>query len=460
MKLKPTKIFCLGLSKTGTTSLAAALEILGYRTKDNLGVKNYIPGDLDSSIDITVIDSNDAFTDTPIPSFYQELDVRYPNSKFILTVRELNSWLKSCRKQFNQRATEILNDKKHDQLFMDIYNSSYFDEKKFTRGYHRFIDEARDYFKNRPDDLLVIDIVGGEDWEKLCSFLDKPIPDVPFPMSNVTQIQWINTDDLIAIAENAGQVLLKDQKKITPLKPNTGHDLLVLVSKFIHCDTKSLIDKAIKKSHHTIMRGLQKLTPNIPVLSSLNSDVSYSDRKSWNHVWLVDPLNGKDQYISGNDNYCLSFSLIQNGVPIMGVIYNPKRELVYYVKRGKSAYMKIRNSAPVKLEKHVTDNDIPKIVIFNQKQQNINAVVSYFKKTYPDLRLNIQTNPISNTMAFELIFNGEAGILFMAEPTKEWETAAAQSILKEMGKNLNDFDTKKENRYNKPNLINNRLVVQ
>ena len=76
MNSHQSKIFGIGLSKTGTTSLARALEILGYKTRDYLGVTSYSHGDL-SSIDLEVIDSNDAFTDTPVPSFYRELD-RYP----------------------------------------------------------------------------------------------------------------------------------------------------------------------------------------------------------------------------------------------------------------------------------------------------------------------------------------------------------------------------------------------
>lgn len=80
------KIFGIGLSKTGTTSLAHALEILGYRTKDYPGLSRYRAGDL-SSVDLAVVDAYDALTDTPIPSFYRELDQRYPGAKFILTVR-------------------------------------------------------------------------------------------------------------------------------------------------------------------------------------------------------------------------------------------------------------------------------------------------------------------------------------------------------------------------------------
>src|SRR5205807_261378 len=126
------KIFGIGLSKTGTTSLANALQILGYNTKDNMGVVKYAAGDL-SSVDLDIVDAFDAVTDTPVPSFYRELDARYPGSKFILTVRDSDGWLKSCKKQFTQRFAEVQTDA-HKRLFTDLYGTDVFDVQGFTVG--------------------------------------------------------------------------------------------------------------------------------------------------------------------------------------------------------------------------------------------------------------------------------------------------------------------------------------
>jgi hypothetical protein len=113
---------------------------------------------------------------------YRELDARHPGSKFILTIRERDGWLKSCKRQFTERLAEKQNDA-HKHLFLDLYGTDVFDEQRFGRGYDRFVAEALAYFARRPQDLLVIDIAGGEGWEKLCAFLGKPIPDAPFPKS-------------------------------------------------------------------------------------------------------------------------------------------------------------------------------------------------------------------------------------------------------------------------------------
>jgi 3'(2'), 5'-bisphosphate nucleotidase len=279
-------------------------------------------------------------------------------------------------------------------------------------------------------------------------------------MTNVTKIQWINMDDLVAIAMEVGQELLKNRSRIPTAHSPGNYSLLARAWKLIRCDRDSILEKAIRKSYDSLVKGLQKLTPDIPFLSSLDHDIPYSVRKSWNHLWLIDPLNGNDQYTSGNDNFCLSFSLVQAGEPIMGVIYNPKTGIVHYAKRGKGAYLKAGNNDPVKLEKPSKGDECPNGIIFGQQQLNIDAAERYLKKTYPEVRLITQTIPVSKTLAFSLILNGEADILFMAEPTWEWETGAAQIILKETGKNLYDFATKEKNRYNKPDLKNNSLIVR
>ena len=133
MHTRTIKIFGIGLSKTGTTSLARALEILGYKTRDYIGVTKYIAGDL-SSVDLQEIDANDAFTDTPIPSFYKQLDEKYPNSKFILTTRNMDDWLRSCKKQFTKRMVERQTEATN-QLHTDLYGCFEFDPDKYANGY-------------------------------------------------------------------------------------------------------------------------------------------------------------------------------------------------------------------------------------------------------------------------------------------------------------------------------------
>jgi len=164
------KIFGIGLSRTGTLSLATALRELGYK------VSHYPKPPLIPKL-IKVLENYDCACDTPIAIAYKELDKIFPNSKFILTTRSLESWINSCR-NFKHFRVKLSSDQKTVRLL--LYNHNGFHEGKFRRSYIRHHREVKKYFKDR-NDLLVMDFTKGDEWKKLCEFLGKEIPNKMFP---------------------------------------------------------------------------------------------------------------------------------------------------------------------------------------------------------------------------------------------------------------------------------------
>lgn len=176
------KIFGIGLSKTGTTSLGAALQVLGYKTKDFPSIR-YIPHAL-----LYIKDHNlnnyDAFTDIPVIPFYKKLDKKYPGSKFIYTTREKESWLRSCQRYPRFHIPLYRLPFKIIKLRQTIYKTYRFDYEKFDQAYDRHHQDVLNYFKLRPQDLLVLDINEENKWGKICQFLNHPVPDRKFPFRN------------------------------------------------------------------------------------------------------------------------------------------------------------------------------------------------------------------------------------------------------------------------------------
>ena len=168
------KIFGIGLSKTGTNSLCEALKhfritMIHYPTKD------YIDD----------INRTDGACDLPITARYKELDKLYPGSKFIYTIRDEESWHTSVKKHFIRRPTSTLSKwgKENREL---IYGSLYPDEVDFLDKYRSHASDVREYFSERYEDLLVLDVSKDNAWENLADFLGKePPPEgTPFPFSN------------------------------------------------------------------------------------------------------------------------------------------------------------------------------------------------------------------------------------------------------------------------------------
>jgi len=165
------KIWCLGLSRTGTTTLTEVLKKAGY---------NHIHYPTDEQMyDM----NNDGCGDIPVIPVYQDLDKKFPNSKFIYTVRDKESWLRSMhpylerKKKWNQGQRQI-------DIRKTVYGDPFFVYTLYSNAYDRWDREFREYFKYRPDDFLVLDILNGDKPQKLFDFLGSSYKLDSFPHYN------------------------------------------------------------------------------------------------------------------------------------------------------------------------------------------------------------------------------------------------------------------------------------
>jgi hypothetical protein len=168
-------IFNIGLPKTGTTSICRALNILGYKC-----VHDFV----DVSLELLKCNNKDSFIDASkkYNSFsggmsicYKQLDELFPDSKFILSTRELESWIKSCSRWFRR----ISNSEIRKAIFK---GHTRFNNEIFVEVYNEHIANVKKYFKGR--DILIFDIEK-DGWNELCGFLNKELPNRGFPHENI-----------------------------------------------------------------------------------------------------------------------------------------------------------------------------------------------------------------------------------------------------------------------------------
>ena len=220
------KIFGIGLSRTGTTSLALALEMLGYSVI-------HFPHSMHD------IERHDAALDTPVAANFIELDRRFPGSRFIYTSRSLEPWLASCCR-FWQKYQEILFDQTPFivELHQRLYGGSSFDECRFSTAYQRHTAEVVNYFKNRPESLLAVNLTEEVDpWAPLCSFLGVPVPQADFPNSNQTStteelllrlLAVIGTPEQVAVIADVPLKYLLSVRADKPVAGESAKRLLAL----------------------------------------------------------------------------------------------------------------------------------------------------------------------------------------------------------------------------------------
>jgi hypothetical protein len=171
------KIFGIGLSKTGTTSLHFALELLGFRSvhastlfsrvlnREALAVKPLLS---------TLEEQYDAFLDWPISHLVPQLDRRFPDSKFILTVRDPRERYRSAQRHIQEDRNRQARGLSHAWLELEA-------EEQFVSNNAWHTSAVRSYFQGRSSDLLVMRLTAGEGWGELCEFLKVPSPLKTFP---------------------------------------------------------------------------------------------------------------------------------------------------------------------------------------------------------------------------------------------------------------------------------------
>lgn len=169
-----SKVFCIGLHKTGTTSLAVALKTLGYRVTGPNGVHDPNIEKNVFAMAYDLVDKYDAFQDNPWPIIYKALDVKFPDSKFILTLTAPEFWIKSQVKHFGRKETPM-------RKWIYGVGCPEGNEDIYLKRFEDHNKEVKNYFKDRPQDLLVLELVNGDGWEELCPYLGVDIPNTSFP---------------------------------------------------------------------------------------------------------------------------------------------------------------------------------------------------------------------------------------------------------------------------------------
>ena len=186
-------VFGVGFHKTGTSSLAAALRSLGYRTIHGDPTGGTHSGDEGLTLleqiergdyDLPTLRNYDAFTDNPYFSIWRPLAERHPDAKFILTVRDRDAWIESCVRYYRDRRIRPM----RRWMFGEHADPS---SSSAARGawlarYDAHNEAVRAYFSKCPDRLLIMDIAAGDGWDVLCAFLGMAVRTKPFPLQNAS----------------------------------------------------------------------------------------------------------------------------------------------------------------------------------------------------------------------------------------------------------------------------------
>lgn len=247
----------------------------------------------------------------------------------------------------------------------------------------------------------------------------------------------------------------------------------------VYKSDKSPLTIADQRSHEIIKAALKEY--DLPILSEEGRDKPYAQRHKWKSFWIVDPLDGTKEFVKRNGEFTVNIALIENNRPVLGTIFVPDRNILYFAERNLGAY-KLEKSplgelpeipAGSKQEARsllaqiisrstrlpVKSRQRPALTIVgsrSHKNAELEAYVEEKRKQYGE----VEFISAGSSLKICLVAEGRADIYPRLGPTMEWDTAAGQAIAESAGANVVEFDTRKPLVYNKEDLHNPWFIVQ
>lgn len=197
-----------------------------------------------------------------------------------------------------------------------------------------------------------------------------------------------------------------------------------------HKSDDSPVTAADLAAHRVIRDGLLQLTPDIPLLSE-EDPPSWDIRQHWQRYWLVDPLDGTKEFINRNGEFTVNIALIENGIPVMGVVYAPVNDVLYSAEHDKAW----KEEKGVREQIHVS-NAIPPLVVVSRSHADDEL------RDYLAQLGDHQTVSVGSSLKFCLVAEGKAQLYPRFGPTNVWDTAAGHAVARAAGAKIHDWQGK------------------
>jgi 3'(2'), 5'-bisphosphate nucleotidase len=220
------------------------------------------------------------------------------------------------------------------------------------------------------------------------------------------------------------------------------------------------------KANEIIMSYLEDT--EIPVLSEEGRNIPFVERKSWEQMWIIDPLDGTKEFIKKNDEFTVNIALVRNGKPILGVVYAPVLDEIYIGEESLGAY-KLKKASTI-------DFDIDSLLVSESKipfaieksyygivasRSHLSLETSDYIDVLKKEHSNVKIVSKGSSLKICMVAEGSADIYPRFAPTSEWDTAAGHAVvLASGGRIVQALNLEKEVVYNKEDILNPWFIVR
>lgn len=240
-----------------------------------------------------------------------------------------------------------------------------------------------------------------------------------------------------------------------------GKAIMDIYERPIEVESKSddsPLTAADRVSNDIILSGLNKIFPDIHIISEETRETPYSIRKDWETCWLVDPLDGTKEFIKKNGEFTVNIALIEQGEPVFGIVYLPDKDVLYYGQKGKGAFKvaaRGKRAAPIVVSKPEPGGQLKVAGSRSHQSDEIKAFLAAQRKNYG----NVQLESAGSALKFCRVAEGHVHVYPRLGPTMEWDTAAGQAVVLAAGGQVVRADDRTPLSYNKADLLNPYFIA-
>ena len=214
----------------------------------------------------------------------------------------------------------------------------------------------------------------------------------------------------------------------------------------------SPLTQADLASHRHIVAGLEKLTPDIPIISEESGLPSFAERSQWPHYWLIDPLDGTKEFVNRNGEFTVNIALIESNRPVFGTVHVPVQGKTYIGCKGYGAELREGHHSPVAIRVAAASAQPVRVVgSRSHRGSSLDAFLDRLGKS--------DMVAMGSSLKFCTIAEGKADVYPRLGPTSEWDTAAAQAVVEQAGGQVLELDGKPLSYNLKAEILNPFFVV-
>lgn len=254
-------------------------------------------------------------------------------------------------------------------------------------------------------------------------------------------------DTVIDLTIDAGQAILEVYQS----------DEFEIVQK----EDDSPVTAADLAAHKVIQAGLETLLEDVPVLSEESTIPDFAQRRQWQRYWIVDPLDGTKEFINRNGEFTVNIALIENCLPVLGVVHVPVTGITYAGILEQGAFRQDgsgdRSAILVRSMTGRGDKDSP-VAVVASRRHGAGAVDALLEALAENLGA-VETRNMGSSLKLCLVAEGEADIYPRLAPTMEWDTAAAQAVVEAAGGVVLDAEFEPMRYNTKEDLLNPYFYV-